>query len=143
MKAAILSGTYHDLKFIQGRKCVQIIIELPIEAGQSLVNAFGTPNPASPIWLAIARLENPPQKEALNDKKRKWDDLPPVTQCAIRCTEPEFWEYCGVTGEQDCAEYIRQQCKVISRSGLSMNKEAAQTWAIIDQGFESWKRARP
>lgn len=51
--AAILA-TFSDLKLVKGRKCAQLIFEVPIEQAASAVTILGMPNPAKEIWCGIA-----------------------------------------------------------------------------------------
>lgn len=51
--AAILA-TFSDLKLVKGRKCAQLIFEVPIEQASAAVNILGMPNPAKEIWCGIA-----------------------------------------------------------------------------------------
>lgn len=52
-------GDYCGLKFVQGRKVAQVIIEIPIEHANAFVNAFGTPDSANPVKVALARMMVP------------------------------------------------------------------------------------
>ena len=54
---AAFSATYSDLKVIRGRKVVQFVFEVPIEAAGHAMNILGgMPNPMAEKWFAIARL---------------------------------------------------------------------------------------
>lgn len=55
---AAFSATYSDLKVIRGRKVVQFIFEVPIEAAGHAYNVLGgMPSPMDEKWFAIARLK--------------------------------------------------------------------------------------
>lgn len=58
---AAFQATYSDWKLIRSRKVVQICLEVPIEAAGQAYNALGgMPNPASEVWVGVARLNNGP-----------------------------------------------------------------------------------
>lgn len=56
---AVVAGTYSDLKLIRTRSTVQMIIEMPIERAEELVQKFGIPQPGQEIHVAVARLQVP------------------------------------------------------------------------------------
>lgn len=45
--------------------------------------------------------------------------------CALRCREPEFQRFLGVSREDEAAEKVRSICGVESRAELDTNAEAA------------------
>ena len=54
---AAFTASYSDLKVIRGRKVVQFVFEVPIEAAGHAMNVLGgMPNPMSETWFAIARM---------------------------------------------------------------------------------------
>lgn len=54
---AAFSASYSDWRVVKGRKVVQIIFEVPIEAAGHAYNVLGgMPNFGSEDWFAIARL---------------------------------------------------------------------------------------
>lgn len=54
---AAFSASYSDWRIVKGRKVVQIIFEVPIEAAGHAYNVLGgMPNFGSEDWFAIARL---------------------------------------------------------------------------------------
>lgn len=55
-KDSAITADYAQLKFVQGRKVAQIILEIPIEQGAEFVRMFGTPNPEEGTPVALARL---------------------------------------------------------------------------------------
>lgn len=55
--AAAFRATYSDWRLIKGRKVVQVVFELPLEAADEAYTALGgMPNPAAEVWCAVARL---------------------------------------------------------------------------------------
>jgi hypothetical protein len=58
--AAIFRASYSDWKLIRTRKCVQIILEVPLEGGlahAAYAALGGMPDPAAETWVAVARLK--------------------------------------------------------------------------------------
>ncbi len=57
---AAFSATYSDWRVIKGRKVVQIVFEVPLEASGHAYNVLsGMPNFGSEKWFAIARMQQP------------------------------------------------------------------------------------
>jgi hypothetical protein len=146
MSNAALSGDYVDLRFIKSRKVCQVIIEIPIEQGGAFVQAFGTPNPATGVPVAIARLQEP-EKPATEKPKRQWSDMSRAQQAGIACNEPDFRRFLAL----DCdgilmldldmtADAVRHECGIKSRSELDTNKEAAKKWDKLYSDYQLWRR---
>lgn len=138
---AALSGDYVDLKFIKSRKVAQVVIEIPLEAAAAFVADFGAPDPSTGVPVAIARLV----KQAAQPERRKFRDLPPSQQAAMRCNEPAFWKYLASLGTRaetadDAATYVRQWCLVRSRSDLNNNAKAMEAWSRLNEAYELWMR---
>lgn len=156
---AAFQGTYADLKFIKTRKVAAITIEIPQEMAQAFVAAFGTPDPASEIPVAIARLDlsqkpEPEPKALPAPKRRAWSDLRPSQQAGIRCGEPAFQrflreEFAKVwsdasfdlahdTDAKKAAECVRDFCMVSSRSELDHHPLRAKRWHDLSNDFDVW-----
>lgn len=60
------SANYSNWRVIQGRKVIQIVFEIPLEAEPHAYRVLGgMPNVAQPSWFAIARLKEKPKNETL------------------------------------------------------------------------------
>lgn len=152
---AVFSGSYSDIRFVRTRKIAAITIEIPIEAASAFIEAFGAPDPSKECPVAIARLfpasSNGPATdfESVNggstpsagtkDKKR-WDDLPPSQQAAIRCNEKGFIRWLDVIDERDAACVVRERCGVLSRAELDKEPTAAARWRQIDDAYITHSR---
>ena len=56
------SATYSNWRVIQGRKVIQIVFEVPLEAERHAYNVLGgMPNNGKENWFAIARLKDKPK----------------------------------------------------------------------------------
>jgi hypothetical protein len=57
-KPAAFSATYSDWRVVKGRKVVQIILEVPLEAAGHAYNVLGgMPTFGAEQWFAVARLQ--------------------------------------------------------------------------------------
>lgn len=57
-KPAAFSASYSDWRLVKGRKVIQIIFEVPVEAAGHAYNVLdGMPQFGSENWFAIARME--------------------------------------------------------------------------------------
>jgi hypothetical protein len=55
---AAFSASYSDFRIIKGRKVVQVVLELPLEAAGHAWNVLGgVPDPSKETWFAVARLD--------------------------------------------------------------------------------------
>jgi hypothetical protein len=54
---AAIQGTFADFKTVKSRSVVQIVIEIPIEAGKRAIDILGFPQPGAEIPVALARLD--------------------------------------------------------------------------------------
>lgn len=134
---AAIQGDYVDLRFIKGRKVCQIVIEIPIEAGATFVAAFGTPNPATGIPVAMARIDPNAAPE------RKGGKL--AMKAGILCENRAFCTFIGErlgTKEQAssdrAAEYIRELCQISSRAELDHDLGAAQKFKDLETSYRAW-----
>jgi len=51
-----IQGTYADFKIVKTRSVAQMIIEVPLESANSVVEMFGLPRPNEELWVAVAAL---------------------------------------------------------------------------------------
>lgn len=117
MTAAAFQAAYSDWRIVKGRKVIQVVFELPLEAADTAYQVLGgMPIGASEIWCAIARLTDPEPQRAPSpsssvaasprpepgipvgadkyvpapDGPRKFAALPYAQQAAMRCREPIY-----------------------------------------------------
>lgn len=152
---AAIQGDYVDLRFIKSRKVCQVVIEIPIEAGEKFVSAFGTPNPATGVPVALARID-PNAKAALEPEKtkRKWDELSIAQQAGIMCNEKGFQKFVAeqlinagsesFTVENmtaaDAATFVRSVCGVNSRAHIEGKPEAERIFRDLRIAYDNWLR---
>lgn len=119
-----IEATYCDLKFVKGRKQCQIILEIPSERANEFVSIFGTPNPASETWVAIARLNSPIQQ---------WEALTPKAQMYARCKEQNFQCFIGCVDEADARRKLEAEFSISHRFPLPEEKITA--WRKLDNEY--------
>jgi len=145
---AAFKASYSDLRFVKSRKVAQICLELPIEEADAFVTAFGTPNPASETWVAIARLDLSQAQAPASEPekpKRKLTDFPPAQQAGMLCERPAFWRFLSerdgayfVVSKDGAAQAVRHICGVTSRSEFATDEKAGAKFVALNREFESW-----
>lgn len=141
---AAIRGTFSDFRLIKGRKCAQIICEIPIEEADAALSVLGgIPQPASERWIALAPLNITSIKPA--QEKRRYENLKSAMQAGIRCGEPAFWKFLTELGrlaqnEEQAANIVRDHCGVSSRSALNLDPKAAAKWQELDARYSNWLR---
>lgn len=162
MSAAAIRGCFSDFKIIRGRKCAQLVIEVPLEeADRALAALGGIPQAATERWVAVARLNpvssngrtleglpsgNAGSNPAAGPKEiRRFSELSPAQQAGIKCSDESFQRYCAwsdgepdLAGEDQAAKYVRTYCRVDSRADLNTSPEAAEIWLRILRAYETW-----
>jgi hypothetical protein len=75
-KPATFSATYADWKLIKTRRCVQIVLEVPLEAANEAYEALGgMPSAATERWVAVARLDLTAVQPTMEEQTKQ---APPV-----------------------------------------------------------------
>ncbi len=154
MQAAAFSATYSDFRIVKGRKCAQIVLEVPIEAADAALAALGgVPRPDAEVWVGVARID--PTKAASEPRKaisgpsdrerQKWRELPPAKQAAIRCKEIPFQRFLAETqksiaaDEEAASEAVRETCRVTTRANILEGTKAALEWRKLDEQYLAWR----
>jgi len=146
---AAISGTFSDLKTVKSRSVVQLVIEVPIEQGAAVIEAFGFPQPGAEIHVAVARLVAAPavvEREPPTEKpRRKFDELPQSQQAGIRCSEGVFWRFLAeiyglkADSPETAAAAVRKICGVESRADLDRVRPGeSSTWERLNARFVVW-----
>jgi len=144
--SAIIKGVYADYRRVKGRKVLQIIVEVPMEAAPLVHKAFGEPTPDGSTWVAVALLNNEKAKEKPDHKLSQ--------QAAMCCNEGafatflmqqfgKFWNSSSSSMEGEpiptiCARVVRNICGVKSRSELDTDPAAAARWRDLHAEYKAW-----
>lgn len=168
--AAAFQATYSDWRLIKGRKVVQIVFELPLEAANEAYAALGgMPNPAAESWFAIARLNPENAKEVVpnNSEIRTRHDTSPASgpdkvqararnpvnpdkrlaqRAALLCKETLFWRFLRkqgrfISNENDAVEAVREICAVQSRSEIKPNTQPGLLFDHLYSRFVAYRDA--
>jgi len=164
MTAAAFQATFSDWKLIRGRKVVQVVLEVPLEAADQAYTALGgMPDPGKSVWVGVARLnlesevmpsdkskQSPETAPALAPEqpvrgRKSFSSLPFAQQAGMLCQDPIFrsflneeHNYACETGS-DAAEALRERCSVGSRSDLKPNTPSGDKFVQIRDQFIAWK----
>ena len=150
-----LQATYVDLKFIKTRKLVQMVLELPIEQGEAVVQMFGTPRPDESVWVAVARLTDDATVPETGEPKPEFDiatyAIGPSQRAGMLCSDKRFQEWMTErsfnTSSSDldktdpklatnwCADEMRWLCKVKSRAEFDTDPAARQRFEVLESEY--------
>ena len=169
-KRAAISGVYSDLKTVKTRSVCQIVVEIPIERGKEIVDAFGFPQPGSEIHVAIARLNGeagsnnisakaPSTEAPVSPTKRSFDELPYSQQAALKCQDAAFQKFIAERdpafnvasvdiftndpeerAKQITAKIVRRYCNVESRSEILPDTDAGERWNSLMDEYHLWQQ---
>lgn len=131
-----------------------MIIEIPLEQGEQLIDAFGFPNPGAEIRVAVARLVDPaPTPAKQSDKSEaakaaysaKSEGEQAVVRAALLARDPRFQVYAKVTNETEAANFIRNRCVIESRREIATNADALDWFLTMETDFHQFAglEARP
>lgn len=149
---AVIAGDFSTFRHVQGRKVLQLIIEVPAESASQVFATFGYPGSGSSIPVAIARLVEKPKDDEQKPERRHFADLPFAQQAAMRCNEPDFERFLfdrqgpgGILemdspGDDLIAAHVRWLCCVDSRAKIVKGTPAGDKWAALDAEFYAWSR---
>jgi hypothetical protein len=77
-------ATYSDFKLVKTRKVVQIVLEVPVEHANIVLDVLGgMPDPSKESWVGVALIDPNAAKPQPVDQprpagaKRDWRDIPP------------------------------------------------------------------
>tara|TARA_Y100000310_G_scaffold343106_1_gene449215 strand:+ start:356 stop:805 length:450 start_codon:yes stop_codon:yes gene_type:complete len=137
---AAIRGTYADLKFIKSRKVVQMVVEVPIEAGGALVEAFGVPRPDEEVWVAVALLRSDEDDIEIKPNTftpTPFHELPRTQQAGILCADERFQKWLGARSQEHAASVVKRKCGITSRRRLN-DGDGARDWDKLVE----WYRAQ-
>jgi hypothetical protein len=136
MTDAAMQADYCDLKIIKTRKVIQVVLEIPQEAGNAFIAAFGLPRSDGNVPVAIARLDTRAVAE-----KPKGGKL--AQRAGIVCGEPGFKKYLlshhpYIEALGTPAQYLRSYCGVVSRAELDHDAGAAKLFDEMMREYSAW-----
>jgi hypothetical protein len=152
-----IQATFADFKLIRGRKCAQLVFEVPIEGADAALSSLGgLPRPDQETWFGIARLDlsakspkpaQPPlERDGEPIERRKFAELPLSAQAGIVCGEPAFKIFIQESrgsshhdGHPDPVLFVYDTCKIKSRKELIKGTEAGNRWDMLLSSYMAWR----
>jgi hypothetical protein len=146
-------ATYSDFKLVKTRKVVQIVLEVPVEQANTVLDVLGgMPDPSRETWVGVAPLRHDAAQPQPADQprpagaKRDWRDLPPSQQAAIRIGEPAFAVYLREnhadewheTGDADAC--LKMILRIDSKTELKTDPKRMMLWRQLDDHYQAWKQ---
>ena len=137
--ARAITADFASLKWVNGRKVLQIICEVPMANTEEVLAILGTPLPGvgTPVQISPLDIEPDIKKDLAKNAerikqaekvKRNFEDLPYSQQAALLCKDKQFREhYCTigiingevkVLNEQEAAQKLRETLGLNSRKEL-------------------------
>lgn len=158
---AAISGDFATYKHVQGRKMLQLVIEVPAEMASAVFAALGTPGSGEAIPVALARLTAAAsaENEGPRTNRRMFSDIPLAQQAALRCQEAAFQMFLietdrmpdgpvGADGVDRAAYSVRLLCGVQSRADIGKGQtdrsanDSGFKWRALDAEYYAWQRGR-
>jgi hypothetical protein len=131
--ATPIQATFADFKLIKGRKCAQLVFEVPLEGADAALTALGgLPRPDAERWYGIVALDLSKPASEPEKTRRPFETLLPAQQAAMRCNELGFIKFIDAVTPEHAAAVVRRRCGVSSRSELNTNPDAAAKWYALD-----------
>lgn len=132
---AVFEGTVAGFKTVGSRKVVCITVEAPIEniADIARIAEHGA-------WVAVARLRAP---EAQEKAKKRWHEMLPSAQMAIRVGEPMFRAFLleerGLPPTSNVEQFLKTILGITSKKELNSACGAQELWFEMDSEFQAWQ----
>jgi hypothetical protein len=119
----IIKADFASFRPVQGRKVLQLVLEVAIEEGDDALKKLGgMPRPGESRWCAIALLEPEAAKAEGQAEggspKKSWAEYPRSQQAAILCGDPDFWRYFICASEGDATKRLKEHFRISSRKEL-------------------------
>lgn len=120
-----IAGVYADLRQVKSRGVWQLVLDIPAEKVEGMVELFGMPRQDEPTWLAVARLKNLPGAHdgAVNGSAAADHPHPPERSAAPG----------GAKRERTLPEKV----------GMLCNDKSFQAWAFEYAVGQRWSFGKP
>jgi hypothetical protein len=154
----VIDAVFYDWRTVKGRKCLQLVFEIPIEKQGEVLTLLGHPEPSGSKWCMIALKDvgKPAQargaenaattaaKRAEDKPKRKFSELSLAQQCAIRCEDESFQKFLNFHHRvsdhpETFPEMVRSLLNIGSRGELGKgNHDADNKWRKLESEYQQW-----
>ena len=163
---AVISGSLVDVRNVGVHKSVKLTIHVPEELAMQVMDAFGWPTAANPIYVAIARLDKSVSRQYPTAEREPGQETPPPSppvratrslaqKVGMLCNDGMFQQflreqYAEVWREvkepsappgETAADVIRSLCAVETRAQITADTPAGAQWQAIDSEFGAWRLA--
>jgi hypothetical protein len=144
----VIGGTYADLRQVKSRGVWQVVIDVPSEDAEKLVELFGLPRQDEPTWLAIARLAVPPGAGTGATHGSVASPAPPppekpasapggayAKRAGILCNDSRFMGWLGIPDMAGAAREVRALTGVASRREYDTDPAARQRFLDLETRY--------
>lgn len=131
-----IDAVFVDYRRVKGRKCHQIVFEVPSEKWPEVYAVLGEPTIDGSEWFAIARMTGVKPQEAKGGKLAQ--------RAGILCNEPAFIRFVAerqggpVAGTEAAVQFLYEQCGVSSRAHLDHDEDAGRAFHGIEVEYRNW-----
>ncbi len=157
---SVIAGVYADLRQVKSRGVWQLVLDIPAEKVEGMVELFGMPRQDEPTWLAVARLKvspgpvhavhgvaaegNPPLPSTGpgESTRKSWYEQKPSARAGILCNSPAFWHWIedgsedfAIVNSQDAAAWLRVETGVSTRREYDTNPNACAKFEKIERAY--------
>ncbi len=159
---AAIKAAFSDWRTVKGRKCLQLIFEVPLEQQGQVLDYLGAPMPDDPKWCGIAKLNpesrpveqsdggtnTPPAGRVLSPKERYALMSPQeqaVARAGILCADPEFWAFMGAVDQNHCVANLHERLRIDSRVRIKLDETVYRDFQRLETEWlmASGKMASP
>jgi hypothetical protein len=135
-----IQGTYSDFKIIKSRSVAQIIVEVPLEKAEEIVDIFGLPQPEQELWVGVIALN---KKAIINNKEA----TQAIQMAGMLCRNENFgiWlrENRGMkdinpTKHEDIANGLRAILGIKSRTEFQNNPELIYAFNNLKSEYDQF-----
>lgn len=135
----VIKGTYADFKLVKTRSVVQMVIEVPIEQADTLVEMFGIPNAGKETWVAVAGLH-------VQTVERNEEATRAIQLAGMLCNAPSFgvWlrDHRGMDVDQNNTESVavalRELLGIKSRTEMHKLPETITAFNRLKGEYDQW-----
>lgn len=137
---AITQARFVDYARVATRNAFKLIFEIPLEnADKALEVLGGTPVTGKEKWCALALLdpalfekkgqaEQQPEAPAPSPEKVPHKSSKLSVEAFWMCRRRDFQEWLGVSGEDAADARVKSAIRIMSKTALDHNRDAAQRW---------------
>lgn len=139
---AIIIGDYVTFKHIKTRKQVILEIEVPEERFQEVISKLGIPigGQSKPVFVGLMSNETH-QKPTVPVEPKVLPPLRTYTlpqQAGMLCHDRRYWEYKGISSEEDAKEGLYKICQIKSRKELIEGTWETLAFDAELKAFDAW-----